>query len=247
MKELLCVFAPSGLCLMVFVGQPGSNFMTYIKQRFWKKKSNLKRPFFKKKNEYFGHRFRRIRVHEITNWKKNPFSNKSGYVWTRSKSKQKAKVYTYNHQTIVLIKARNRSLAFHPEKLNFSLAESIKLHKKAPWLLFSVLFPAIEVSNPQENFATRHLITQQTNVHTITHGIRLIRAEKFVQCLCCNTNICVGNTVCLNKTIVCLGNTNPRLGETYVCFCNRNVFLGNTNVCPGNNDVCLGNTSVCLG
>ena len=119
--------------------------------------------------------------------------------------------------------------------------------KKTPWLLFAVLFPVIEVRNPQENFATRHLITQQTNVHTITHGIRLIRAEKFVQCLCCNTNICVGNTVCLNKTIAYLGNTNFRLGETYICFCNRNVFLGNTNVCPGNNDVCLGNTSVCLG
>ena len=28
--------------------------------------------------------------------------------------------------------ARNRSLAFHPEKVNLSLAESIKLHKKHP-------------------------------------------------------------------------------------------------------------------
>lgn len=32
-----------------------------------KKKIQSEKTFFKKKNEYFGHRSRRIRVHEITN------------------------------------------------------------------------------------------------------------------------------------------------------------------------------------
>ena len=144
-------------------------------------KSPIRKDLFLKKLIFWSAFFAGYACTKLQTEKKNSFSNKSGYVWTRSRSKQKTKVNTYNHQTIVLIKARNRSLAFHPEKLNFSLAESIKLHKKAPWLLFSVLFPAIEVRNPQENLATRHLLTPRTYVTAITHGICLVRVEKFVR------------------------------------------------------------------